>query len=97
MEQRVEYVQNGKEHEAVEKARQQNGAVLEVAPRHVADRRKVLFPNGKPSQAENTENNHGNDVARLPAVGGILLDAEWEEEQREAKDGQKHTNNYITC
>lgn len=63
--------ENGKEHEAVEETSANDVPVPQVLPSDEALGGQVLLPDVEGGDAEDSNNQHGNDVGRLPAVSGV--------------------------
>src|SRR5690348_14421239 len=79
--------------ESAEKASTQDSSVFEKLEGNVGNFGIPLLPGSKPKEADNTENDHSNDVVGLPAVGRSRGDVEGGQDQREASNGKDHANN----
>lgn len=66
--------QSGHEHDAIKYARADYCSVLDVIPLQEWYWRKVLFPDEECREEQESDDEHSNDVARLPAIGRIGCD-----------------------
>ena len=66
--------EDGEEHDTIEKAGADNGAIFQVLPRQELNRRDLCLVVDEDWEQQNTEDNHRDDVAGLPAIGGVCLE-----------------------
>lgn len=58
----------------------------------IRHRGEELFPDNKCGDEDDSEDNHGDDVAAGPAVGGLGGEVEREQEKRPSKGGEAETD-----
>lgn len=76
-------LQARREHEGVQDARAKEGRVLEVLPGQELNGGNPLLPDEEDGEEQEAQDQHCDNVAGSPAVGGVGGDAEGQQEERE--------------
>lgn len=66
-----------------------DGAVREKGVRDKGNGRKELLPNGKHDESDESSNQEADDERRLPSIGLVGVDVEWEEEHSQSSRQNK--------
>lgn len=90
---RPNYSQDRAEHQAVEQAGTDDGALLQVLVGDEGHRGQVLLPAVEERHANDTDDLQSNDVSRLPAVRGQANDVERKQDKGEDEDNEKNSDN----
>jgi len=73
--------EDGQEHDAVKQAGADDGTVLEVLPGQELDGRKLGFPDVEDGEEAESENDAGDDVRGVPALGRVCDETERQNEK----------------
>lgn len=88
-------VQGGHEHDAVKQAGSDDGGLLKVLPGKELNLGELKFPNVEEEEEHDTENLHGDNVARGPLLGGVGRKTEGEEEEHKGGGDDEQADHYF--